>query len=228
MIRRPVGVVVSAIVLSLTAAILCLMACASALGAVMTRHMPVTVEAPGVSPTSGLLLGIVIFTVLFYLVLAAWAIITVVGLFRMRSWARISIMIIGGGLAAIGLFSALVSVAMPVMMKSRPLAPGADLATMRIVFFVIGALWLFVAAIGAGWLVYFALRSTREAFAQAKVQQGLPPAGTGMAAAYSSSSPITDFTVARPLLQEPIQPSFNEPPITLEPKAPRRDDQAAE
>ncbi|WP_150110472.1 hypothetical protein [Granulicella mallensis] len=208
---------VSAIVLSLAAAMLCLMACLSVLGTVMAQHMPVTVEAPGMASQPGFLLGVMIFAILFYLALAAWAITTVVGLFRMRNWARISIMIIGGGLAAIGLFSTLVSVAMPTMMKSMPPTPGADPAVMRIVFFVFAALWLFIAAIGLWWLVYFALRNTREAFAQAKAQRGLLMTDAGMAAAYPApaypppTSPLTDFTVARPLPQEPLQAPLTAP-----------------
>jgi hypothetical protein len=185
---------------------LCLMACLSVLGTVMAQHMPVTVEAPGMASQPGFLLGVMIFAILFYLALATWAITTVVGLFRMRNWARISIMIIGGGLAAIGLFSTLVSVAMPTMMKSMPPTPGADPAVMRIVFLIIAALWLFVAAVGVSWLVYFALRNTREAFAQAAAQQGLSPASAGTSAASPvPSSPMTDFTVARPLPQEHLQ-----------------------
>jgi hypothetical protein len=190
---------------------LCLMAGISVLGTVMARHMPVTVEAPGMASQPGFLLGFMIFAILFYLALAAWAIATVVGLFRMRSWARISIMIIGGGLAAIGLFSTLMSMAMPHIMKSMPPTPGADPTMMRIVFIVFAVIWLLIAAIGLWWLVYFALRNTREAFAQAKDQQGLPTTGTGMAAAYPApaypppTSPLTDFTVARPLPHEPLQ-----------------------
>jgi hypothetical protein len=198
---------------------LCLMACLSVLGTVMARHMPVTVEAPGMASRPGFVLSVMIFAILFYLALAAWAIATVVGLFRMRSWARISIMIIGGGLVAIGLFSTAVSVAMPAMMKSMPPIPGVDPALMRIVFLIVAALWLFVAAVGVWWLVYFALRNTREAFAQAAAQRGLSPTSAGTSAAYPvPSSPMSDFTVARPLAQEQLY----EPPTT------RSNDQAAE
>jgi hypothetical protein len=38
----------------------------------------------------------------FYAILATWAILTVIGILRLRPWARYSILIIGGGLAGIG------------------------------------------------------------------------------------------------------------------------------
>jgi hypothetical protein len=41
----------------------------------------------------------------FYAALAVWAILTVIGILRLRSWARYSVLIIGGGLAVIGVFA---------------------------------------------------------------------------------------------------------------------------
>lgn len=228
MMRRPVGVVLSAIVLGLAAAMLCLMAGLSALGAAIVQHTPMTIEAPGVPQSSSFMLGVMAFSVLLYLALAVWAIVTVVGLFRMRNWARISIMVIGGGIALIGLFSTLVSAAMPAMMKSVPMPPNTNPAVMRGTFIFMAIVWLVIAAIGIWWLVYFALRPTREAFAQAALQRGLPLSGAGRIAAYpATSSPMTDFTVARPMVYEsPTLPAETYLPpiaaISSQPAAPAR------
>ncbi|WP_158824329.1 hypothetical protein [Granulicella sp. S156] len=210
MMRRPAGVVFSAIVLGLAAAMLCLLAGFSVLGAIIMRHTPMTIEAPGVPQSSSFMLGVMAFSVLLYLALAVWAITTVVGLFRMRNWARISIMVIGGGIALIGLFSMLVCAAMPAMMKSLPMPPNTNPAVLRGTFLFMAIVWLVIASIGIWWLVYFALRRTREAFAQAALQRGLPLSGTGRIPAYpATSSPMTDFTVARPMVYEP-------PPLPVE------------
>ena len=204
---------------------LCLMAGISVLGAVIVQHTPMTLEAPGVPQSSSFMLGVMAFSVLLYLALAAWAITTVVGLFRMRNWARISIMVIGAGIAVIGLFSTLMSAAMPAMMKSVPMPPNTNPAMLRGTFLFIAILWLFIAAIGIWWLVYFALRHTREAFAQAALQRGLPLSGAGRIAAYPApSSPMTDFTVARPVVYEPppLPAETYYPPIPPQPAAPAR------
>jgi len=226
MIRRPVGVTLSAIVLGLAAAMLCLLAGFSVLGTFIVRHTPMTIEAPGVPPSPSFMLGVIAFSVVLYLALAIWAIVTVVGLFRMRNWARISIMVIGGGIALIGLFSTLVSAAMPAMMKSVPMPPNTDPAMMRGIFLFMAIVWLVIASIGIWWLVYFALRRTREAFAHAALQRGLPLSGTGRITAYpATSSPMTDFTVARPMVYEPPTAPAETylPPIpATQPAAPAR------
>jgi hypothetical protein len=166
----------------------------------MVRHAPMSIEAPGVPPSSGFMMGIMIFTVVFYLALAAWAIATVVGLFRMRNWARISMIVIGSGMAVTGLFVTLVSAAMPLLMKSVPMPPDTNPAAVRVVFIVIAVVWFFIAATGIWWVVYFALRRTREAFAQAAMQRGLPP--SSVTAVYPTPTPMTDFTVARPMVYQ--------------------------
>ena len=203
---------------------LCLLAGFSVLGALIVRHSPMTIEAPGVPPSPSFMFGVVAFSVLLYLVLAIWAIVTVVGLFRMRNWARISIMVIGGGIALIGLFSTLVSAAMPTMMKSVPMPPNTTPALMRGTFIFMAIVWLAVASIGIWWLVYFALRRTRESFAHAALQQGLPASSIGMTAYPLASSPMTDFTVARPMVYEPPPPPAETylPPPQLQPAVPKR------
>jgi len=56
-------------VLGLAAAMLCLLAGFSVLGAFIVRHSPMTIEAPGVPPSPSFMFGVIAFSVLLYLVL---------------------------------------------------------------------------------------------------------------------------------------------------------------
>ena len=162
--RRPVGVILAAIVLGLASLFLLVMAALTLLGALIGAHAPVN---PGGQPApAGLIVGISVATAFFYTALAGWAITTLVGLVRLRPWSRISIMIIGGGTVVIGLFSACLFLAMPTLMASMPMPQNAsaDPHLLRTVFFSIAFACLLVSSIGVWWLVYFSLHRIREAF----------------------------------------------------------------
>jgi hypothetical protein len=166
MTRRPAGVVLSAVILGLAALFLILLAAVTTLSIAFVHHPSSPNAAIGIStpPPPAFFTAIALMTALFYAVLAAWAIATLIGLLRMRPWSRISIMIIGGGLAAIGIFSALISFAMPTLMATTPMPPTVDPAMLHGIFVGMAIIALLIAALGVFWLVYFALRSTREAF----------------------------------------------------------------
>jgi len=103
-----------------------------------------------------------------------------------------------------------------------PMPPTTNPAMLRGAFLFMAIVWLLITAIGIGWLVYFALRRTREAFAQATLQRGLPT--SGITAYPAPSSPMTDFTVARPMVYEPppLPTETYLPPIPPQPAAPAR------
>ena len=130
--------------------------------------MTIQGKAPDSSP---FMLGIMVFSLLFQLALAAWAISTIVGLFRMRSWARTSIMIMGGCRTGSGLTYALIAIVLPVLLEI--ILPLFEIRSEGIAHALQGAFssvamgFLSIAAIGVWWMVYFSLRRTREAFAQA-------------------------------------------------------------
>jgi len=195
MTRRPVGVILSAIVLGLGAVFQLLSAAVTLFGALMMGHLPPTPSAPGVAPPPMIFVKVSVALVsCFYLALAGWAIATLVGLIRMRPWARISIMVIGGGLTAMGLMFALVSFALPTMMRTMPMPPNGSPAMLRGVFIGMAVVSLLVAALGVTWLVYFALRSTREAFANPTAPVSVPPRVVATNQAHS-----LDFSVAQPI-----------------------------
>jgi hypothetical protein len=94
-----------------------------------------------------------------FAVFAVAGIWTSVGLFRMRPWARSSILVFAGFLALVCLFSLLMTTLMPISADFSAAAGGQTFrGTMAIVFAI-------PLAISLWWLVQFNTRSTRAAFA---------------------------------------------------------------
>jgi hypothetical protein len=157
--ERPIGLILSAIVLSLAALFLLLLTAVMALAAIFAGRQPATAAMPHFLTYSMLAISV------FYAVLAVWAILTVIGILRFRQWGRYSILIIGGGLAAIGVlavFGTLLSRAMLPSLQAQQ--PALDPHIFSIVMILMAAIYLLIAAVGIWWLTYFNLRSTRELF----------------------------------------------------------------
>ncbi len=162
--NRPIGVIVSAVVLGLAALSLLLMASLMVFVSIFANHQLSTAAMPHAAVY--LFLGVS----LFYAVLAVWATLTVIGILRLRSWARYSILIVGGGLACLGVFAALGTLLSRSILAKLPTSqPAADPHIMAIIFMVLAAIYLIIAAIGTWWLVYFNLRSTREPFSNSSI-----------------------------------------------------------
>ena len=170
--RRPAGVIVSAIVLALLSLFQILLSLGMALSAVVAQNKSLThgTGAGMAIPPPAWMAAFSYGSCACFLLLAGWDIVTMIGMFRLRRWARYSILIIGGGLAAIGLLSALgllAALAMPM-----PATPGMDATqahslqtAARVGVAVIAVLFAAMMAIGVWWLVYFNLKSVRAAFA---------------------------------------------------------------
>jgi uncharacterized membrane protein (DUF2068 family) len=108
----------------------------------------------------------------FFVALAAWGILTAVGLIRMRRWARYSILVIGGLLAFFGFIQLLATLLMTLVPLPVPVNVDASQAQTvhaitRIMFGVIAVLHGIVCAVGVSWLVYFNMKKVRDAFAGA-------------------------------------------------------------
>jgi hypothetical protein len=158
--KRPIGVILSAIVLGLAALFLLLMAALMAFAGHFARHRLSTTASPHLAIL--FILGISV----FYAILAVWAILTVIGILRLRSWARYSILVIGGGLAGIGTLMALGTVLTRTMFATTmpPRSPAPNPHIMAVIFAVSIAIYVLIAITGIWWLVYFNLRTTREFF----------------------------------------------------------------
>jgi len=106
---------------------------------------------------------------------AIWGIVTAIGLFRLRRWARYSILIIGGLVAFFGLVSML-SMLAATMVSLTPL-PGATPSPLapdqahsvqvmtKVIFVVLALMYGGICSIGVWWLVYFNRKTARETFA---------------------------------------------------------------
>lgn len=173
--RRPVGVILSCIVLGLAALLLLLNAIGSFASILLVGHLPATTAGP--APPPGMMSGVFAVLGLFYLALAGWAIATIVGLAKMRNWARYSVIVIGVGVALIGVFGAIGMVAARAMIGSVPMPPGQNPEVLRVVVIFIALFCLAIAAVGIWWIVYFSLRTTREAFALAAGPRAIPTPG---------------------------------------------------
>jgi len=165
--KRLPGVVVSAVLLIFGSLLQVLGAAAMGFGAFLIPRLPVSTSAPVPAQPAWMPW----FTLGFAgvcLALAGWGIITSVGLFRMRRWARVSALIIGGLLVFFGLpgFSMMILMAM----VSLPAPTGVDPAhantvqmVTRIGFTAIALFYAFISAIGIWWLHYFNRKAVREA-----------------------------------------------------------------
>jgi hypothetical protein len=145
---RPVGVTASAIVAILGSIFALLLAVLS----VASLFMETTRPQP---PNSA---QFVIASAAMFAVLAGIGIWTSIGLFRLRSWARTSILVFAGFLAAISAFSLLITMAVPIPPQ---FTAGTEHAFRR----MMAAMFGIPLAIAVWWLSQFNTRSTKAAFA---------------------------------------------------------------
>jgi hypothetical protein len=87
--KRPLGIILSAIVLGLAALGLLLITALMAVSSVFIFHRPVTPANPH------FFVYIMLAISILYMALTVWAVLTVIGILRLRSWARYSILVIG-------------------------------------------------------------------------------------------------------------------------------------
>jgi hypothetical protein len=168
--KRPIGVILSSIVLGLFAALQLLFAALVGLGGAFLHHAPPPPAAypPGMTPPPANFLTILLAAYAVFLVLlATWAIVTLVGLVRLRNWARYSVLVIGGCMAALGLLSVVGMIFAMTILPSLPQPPNVPAHTMQAAFLFDGVIFAVVTAIGVWWLVYFNLRSTKVFFVPA-------------------------------------------------------------
>lgn len=174
--KRPIGLILSAIGLSLAAFFLLLLTLMTVFASIHARNQPSISAASSATPH--FLTHLMLAVSVFYIILTIWAILTVIGILRLRSWGRYSILIIGGGLSALGLIAALFTLSGRTMFSAQPTQPLLDPHIVSAVFLVITVFYLFIAAIGIWWLVYFNLQPVRNLFANASLLS-LPSASAG-------------------------------------------------
>lgn len=110
---------------------------------------------------------LMLFGALIYIGPSIWGILTSVGLFRLRKWARISIIVFSILLVLMAVPSGLISFLIPTP-EVKNAAPGF-LPVFRI---VMAGFWLMLAAIGTWWLIFFTRSGVKAQFEPSAV---LPP-----------------------------------------------------
>jgi len=201
--KRPTGVVFAAIVLLLISLLQLFLAFSTALAGVV---LPMQARA-GAQATPALPSWMHIFMYFLsalFVALAAWGITTTVGLFRLRRWARYSVLVIGGGLALIGLTGALATglltlVPMPMPATVDASQAQATQAMTKVVFGVVAFFYALLCAVGVSWLIYFNRKKVREIFAPSQGQ--LPTLlGDQISTAASSASAPALLSSRRPFM----------------------------
>lgn len=168
--RRPGGVVFAAVLLGIIAVFGILCTATGLVLAIFTRN-PILPSAfrPYAVFANAIGLG-------FFL----WCAWTVIDLFRMRVWARISAAVIG---LIVAVFSALAGAGMIAARRYAPMLPaGASNVNIASVFIYMSIFYFVVAAIGVGWVIYFNLSHVRAAFGTANLMVTNPeilPPGAG-------------------------------------------------
>ncbi len=106
----------------------------------------------------------------FRVALAAWGILTSIGLFRLRPWARYSVLVIGGCLAVFAAPQILIMIILIVVPLPLPANADPSQAQMahivtKVIFGVLAAIYASMCAVGVSWLVYFNRKRVCETFA---------------------------------------------------------------
>ena len=157
---RPIGLIFAAIILGLFA----LVTIFAGLGtSVAVFAMPGAVAAPA-GPSPQFLRLTLIAVALFELLVAAWGITTIVGLIRLKSWSRYSILVIGGLLAFFGIISAAMLALLPAILAQSAPQPTLPPHLMQGMLVGMALFYIAIAAVGVWWLVYFNLRSVKAYF----------------------------------------------------------------
>ena len=162
------GVTVSAILLLLGSLVLTFLAALMVFSGVMISRMSHTGPDAPAMPEPGFLTAVIAVEALFVLAMGVWGFITFAGLLRMRPWARVSMLVIGGGQALICGFS--VPVLLLLIFQPLPV-PEASAQEPQAAFAakaLFGAMALIAAlhaALGVWWVAYFARKKTAQAFA---------------------------------------------------------------
>jgi hypothetical protein len=159
---RSAGVTVNAIV-ALLGSVLTL-----AMGALMLFGMVFALQSAPVEPSKDFplpavyLKAFMMLMPLVYVLPAVWGICTGIGLLRLKNWARISIIVFAGLLAAFGLFGAFG--ALVVALVKLPSTPDVDPAAMTMVRIFMVLFAMVQLGLGAWWLFFFNRATVRSQF----------------------------------------------------------------
>jgi hypothetical protein len=104
---------------------------------------------------------------LFFALLVTWGIFTSIGLFRLREWARISIIVFSVLLTLQGAIGVLISLVIPIPPGPDQAADPAIMATYTGARMFMAGFSLALLSLGIWWLVFFTREKVKEQFASA-------------------------------------------------------------
>ncbi|HWZ83290.1 MAG TPA: hypothetical protein VNW47_11725 [Terriglobales bacterium] len=189
--KRSVGVTTIAILDLLGSAVMLLMA---AFMMVIPFLVPMfkTSQFPG-SPTA--FKSLMLISALIYVLPAAWGIATAIGLFRLKEWARISIIVFSVLLILTG---ACMGLGIVVFFTPPAASPAPDPTVMEGVRWFMGGFSFLLLSIGIWWLVFFTRPRVNQQFATVPAALGATPSP----AILQPGSPI--IPVAPPAARRPL------------------------
>ena len=144
---RPIGVTASAVV-AILGSVFTLLVAAMSIASLF-------IETPQPRPPNTA--QFVVAGAAMFVALAGFGIWTSVGLFRLRSWARTSILVFAGFLAAFSILTLL-------MTRVMPLAPETTAGTEHLIRQTTAVMFGIPLAIAVWWLIQFNMQSTKTAF----------------------------------------------------------------
>ena len=209
--KRPAGLIFAAIFLGFTAALLLLMSAGMVFTAASaaSHGLPTPTNPAAPPPDAHTLVVLLGAMAVFFLLLTAWAVATIVGLLSLRKWARYSILTIGGLLTFFGLCSIAGLALMPSILAASQ-SQGAALppGMMRGVLVFMGLFYSAIAAVGVWWLVYFNLRSVKAYFLPGYRQHALYPTAPPPMQRQSAASLATPGGLAEESYPYPPPPPY--------------------
>jgi hypothetical protein len=175
--KRSGGVTAAAVVLLVGGALLVLLVLFGALVQVVLRAMKI--QQPGAPQGQGMFVPL-LFVLGMEGLFAAWAIVTAIGIFRLRNWARISMLILAGYVAVISA-SGVVTVLLVIPMLEGTQIPSVSSGAhsgIQIAFVAILAIPL---GCGIWWLIIFLQKSVRLQFQVAAMERASASAAGAVA-----------------------------------------------
>ncbi|MGO8796663.1 MAG: hypothetical protein ACLQLC_17710 [Candidatus Sulfotelmatobacter sp.] len=107
--------------------------------------------------------GLLLVSSLFYFLPGIWGILTSIGLWRLKNWARISTIVFAVLLVTMGFFSGLMTALVPFPAGRNG---GVDSSLMTGIRIGMGAFWLTLLGIGVWWLVFFTRAKVKRQFGE--------------------------------------------------------------
>jgi hypothetical protein len=195
LMKRSIGVTFSAIVSLLGSALT--LGLGALLIFILFFFAPTRANFSGVSSAPK---AIFVIGALVYILPAIWGVISSIGLFLLKNWARISILIFSVILILMGALVGIIMLFMPL-----PAAPAgaATQSTMTGIRLGMGGFWFGIAGIGVWWLILFTRRKVKAQFTAPSpaysIGAGLQPA-TPPLIGQSSARPLSITIIAWLLL----------------------------